>query len=380
VLNRREFAAGVGSVLLAAATRVTGAQDGQAIRDVLRRRVDVEKVTVGMAVCTVTPTHKRFIAYGRERLSNEKQVTAATVFEIASITKIFTSLLLADMVRGSEVSLNDPAARHLPGDFRLPVKDGRQITLTDLATHTSGLPSFPPFPGTAFTPAWYDAVARFSMEDLKAWLNDFQPKRPADAGWEYSNMGYTLLGMALAHRAEKVFEDLLLERVVRPLDLHDTTFRPTADMQPRIAEGHDWKLNPIPPFDLGIWAAAGALRSTPRDLSRFAAAILPGSKLGIARDQEFLLTVRRAAPPIGGVQALGWEALDAPNGGSFVSKDGVSWGQAASIVLDMQKRQAIVVFSNTLPHFTKHTSPSGGGVGAADIARHLLRPSIPLEY
>jgi serine-type D-Ala-D-Ala carboxypeptidase/endopeptidase len=79
---------------------------------------------------------------------------------------------------------------------------------------------------------------------------------------------------------------------------------------------------------------------------------------------------------IGGVQALGWEVLNAP-GGAFVSKDGVTWGQAASMVFDPDRRLAIVVFSNTVPDLRPST-PSGGGVGAADIARHLLRPQIPL--
>jgi CubicO group peptidase (beta-lactamase class C family) len=135
-------------------------------------------------------------------------------------------------------------------------------------------------------------------------------------------------------------------------------------------------LKPTVPLDLGIFVAAGGLRSTPRDLSRFAAAILPGSGSRIEPEGQLLLTVRRAAPQLGGVQALGWEVLDAP-GGPFVSKDGVTWGQAASMVFDPDRRLAIVAFSNTVPDL-RSSSPSGGGVGAADIARHLLRPQLPL--
>jgi D-alanyl-D-alanine-carboxypeptidase/D-alanyl-D-alanine-endopeptidase len=104
----------------------------------------------------------------------------------------------------------------------------------------------------------------------------------------------------------------------------------------RLAEGHDATLKPIPPGDLGIFAlgGSGGLRSTPRDMSRFAAAILPGSGSPIAPVQALLLAIRRpAAPWIRGVQALGWEVHDAP-GGAFVSKDGVTWGQAASMVFD----------------------------------------------
>src|SRR6266516_3869784 len=116
----------MGAALLAGAAKIIKAEDDQSVHHILRHRVDVEKLTVGMAVCTVTAARKGFLAYGRERLSNDHPVTADTVFEIASITKIFTTLLLADMVRRSEVALEDSAARHLPGDFRLPMLDGRQ--------------------------------------------------------------------------------------------------------------------------------------------------------------------------------------------------------------------------------------------------------------
>ncbi len=354
----------------------------EAIRDILRRRVEVEKRTVGLAVCVVTPNRERFVACGRERLGDVRPVTSETVFEIGSVTKVFTALLLADMARRGEVQLDDPVARHLPGDFHVPVVEGRQITLADLATHTSGLPRFPAFPGLPLSASTsFDeiikAMARFSVEDFKAWLADLHPQRPAGAAWEYSNaVGYALLGLALAHRGGRPYETLVQAQVIDRLGLHDTVFHPTPAMGSRLAEGHDAALKPIAPFEIGIFAPAGALRSTPRDMSRFAAAILPGSGSRIAPDEQLLLTVRRPAPPIGGMQALGWEVRDAP-GGAFVSKDGVTAGQAASMVFDPDTRLAIVAFSNTVPDLRSST-PSGGGVGAADIAHHLLRPQIPL--
>jgi serine-type D-Ala-D-Ala carboxypeptidase/endopeptidase len=378
MMNRRGFTTGIGALALVGGAQAIEIDDDEAIRDVLRRRVAVEKRAMGMAVCVVSQNRKRFVAYGRERLSGVHPVTSDTVFEIGSITKVFTALLLADMARRGEVGLDDPIARHLPSDFHLPDLNGHQITLADLATHTSGLPSWPPFSGTPLSPSWLDSMARFSVEDFKAWLAGFHPEPhpPTAAGWWYSNAGYALLGMALAYRGGQPVETLLQARVIKPMGLHDTTFHPTAAMGPRLAEGHDAALKPIPPLDIGIFNAAGALRSTPRDLSRFAAAILPGSGARIAPDAQLLLTVRRPAPWIGGTQALGWEVLDAP-GGAFVSKDGVTWGQAASMVFDPDRRVAIMVFSNAFPDLRSST-PSGGGVGAADVARHLLRPQIPL--
>jgi CubicO group peptidase (beta-lactamase class C family) len=378
MLNRRTFTTGVVAAAIAGTPHALEFDHDDAIRDILKRRVEVEKRAVGMAVSVVMPNRERFVTWGRERLNNDRPVTSQTLFEIGSITKVFTALLLADMARRGELALDDPVSRHLPGDFRLPVVAGRHMTLTDLATHTSGLPRFPPLPGTRGSPAWIEAIPRITLADFKSWLADLRPLRPAGAGWEYSNAGYALLGMALAHRGDRPYEELMKARVIGPLGLQDTVFQPTPAMQKRVAEGHDLALAPVAPLDVGIFVAAGALRSTPDDLSRFAAAILPGSGAAMAPDAQLLLTVRRPAPEISGVQALGWEVLHARAGREFVSKDGVSWGQAASMVFDPDGRAAIVALSNTLPDMRPST-PSGGGIGAADIARHLLRPEIPLD-
>jgi serine-type D-Ala-D-Ala carboxypeptidase/endopeptidase len=168
----------------------------------------------------------------------------------------------------------------------------------------------------------------------------------------------------------------LQARLIDPAGLRDTTFHPTPAMRSRTAEGHDPDLRPLPPFDAGIFIASGGLRSTLRDMARFAAAVLPGSRSPIARDAELLLTVRREARWLGGKQALGWEVLDAP-GGAFVCKDGVTFGQTASMVFDPDRRIAVVALSNTHPDL-RNSTLSGGGIGAADIARHLLRPELPL--
>jgi CubicO group peptidase (beta-lactamase class C family) len=385
MLNRRRvFCSGAAATLVAGAARSWAAKgpdtsDEDAILDILKRRIDVEKRSVGMAACTVNRGRHRFVTWGRERVTSQQPVTPDTVFEIGSVTKVFTALLLANMARRGEVQLDDPVARHLPADFNVPEWKGRPITLADLATHTSGLQRMPPLPGEPLSPAWREAAARFSLADFRAWLAGSHPPPPPEAGgWWYSNAGYALLGLALAHRGGRPFEALLKERVIDAVGgLRSTSFRPTAEMKRHLAGGHDSALVPLAPFEGGIFAAAGALRSSARDLGRFATAILPGSGARIETDAQLLLTVRRPAPWIGGEQALGWEVRNAP-GGSFVGKDGVTYGQAASMVFDPDKRVAIVVLSNTHPDLRPSTL-SGGGVGAADVAQHLLRPQIPMD-
>src|SRR5579871_285322 len=185
MLNRRAFLIAAAAVGVARTVRALEVED-DVISALLRKRVEVEKRSVGMAVCVVTPDHKRLAAWGRERLSDVRPVTSGTVFEIGSITKVFTALLLGEMAQRGEVDLDDPVERHLPSDFHVPELDGRRITLADLATHTSGLRRLPPLSGMPLSPSWLDAVMRFSAEDFKAWLADLRLERAPGAAWEYS--------------------------------------------------------------------------------------------------------------------------------------------------------------------------------------------------
>ena len=127
------------------------------------------------------------------------------------MTKVFTALLLADMAQKNEVALADPAGKYLPAGVKLPERNGRSITLVDLATHTSGLPFMP-----ENAPALNDpAAAKYSVVDLKQYLASYQLKRDIGAEWDYSNIGYWVLSEALASRAGKSYEDLV--RLQEPL-------------------------------------------------------------------------------------------------------------------------------------------------------------------
>jgi len=339
--------------------------------EILHRRVDVQRRSVGMAAAIVTGQRSRIFCAGRERLTSDRKVSGDTVFEIASITKIFTALLLANAVRWGKVAIDDPVTKHLPSDFVLPQRDGRPITLADLATHTSGLPSFPPLERN-------QSLATYSDNDFKAWLASFELTRMPGSQWEYSNAGYTLLGLAIAHRADRSFDEVLQRQLLDPLELHSTFMNPPASAAERLAEGHDRRLKPGPSFDDGIFAPSGGLLSTANDFARFIGALMPGSGSTVEPLQRFLLSMRRPAAASGGQQAIGWEVLPAREG-DFVSKDGVSVFQCASAVIDPIRHLGVIALSNTAAEFrATDTSPSGGGVGAADVARHLLWPSIPL--
>jgi CubicO group peptidase (beta-lactamase class C family) len=378
MMNRRTFILSSCASLAAfhrAEAQTVNVSD-QAIRDILLRRIDVEKRATGMAVGIVERGRRRVIVYGRQDVGDARSVAGNTLFEIGSLTKIFTALLLADMVHRKELQFDDPVDRYLPSGIRTPQSNGRAITLADLATHTSGLPMFPPITGITLRDpsAFFEALARYTVSDLRAWLGSLTMSRDPGARWEYSNVGYGLLGLALANKAGTTYDALLNRRIVGPLRLNDTTLHPDGDATRRLAAGHDPQLAPIPPLDVGIFAPAGALRSTVDNLLSFASAVLPGSRSPLEAPAQLLLSLRRPASAVGGEQALGWDVVTGAD--PFVAKDGVTAGQAASIVLDPPKQTGVVVLSNALP--VKMKAPPDGGVGTADLARHLIRPALPL--
>src|SRR5580765_40037 len=121
------------------------------IRQILADRIDRDRQSVGIVVGVIDARdarNRRVITFGSLEKGDSRPLNGDTIFEIGSVTKVFTSLLLADMVQRGEVALTDPVAKYLPADAKVPERSGRAITLLGRATHTSGLPRLP----TNFTP------------------------------------------------------------------------------------------------------------------------------------------------------------------------------------------------------------------------------------
>lgn len=287
---------------------------------------------------------------GRKVVASDPSLNGQTVFEIGSVTKGFTALLLADGVRRGEVRLTDPVARHLPAGVRLPERNGHPITLLDLATHTAGLPFMPP-------PA----------SEPYRFLAGFPSSRGSD--WDYSNLGYWLLSEALAHRTGTGYQSLLRSRILEPLGLTSTGFAPTPAMQARRARGHDASLRPAPDLaalpDYAWMPAAGGLVSTVDDLLTLLSVALDSGHSPLADDLALTLRSRRPAGKAGEKQALGWSVLDTGKA-PLVFRDGGTLGYASCLAWDPAHRAGVVVLSNQI-------------TGVRDLALHLLRRELPLD-
>lgn len=229
-----------------------------------------------------------------------------TIFEIGSVTKVFTATVLADMVEEGLVAFNDPVQRYLPERVRLPVR-GRPITLGDLATQTSGLPRLPKGLVRLSPRQRRNPYAGFTDAHLERAIVGTRLRDNPGEKVRYSNFGFGLLGDVLALRAGQSYEQLVRERICAPLRVVDTNISIPAQALPRFADGHNRRGQKVPHWDLPALAGAGAFRSTVADLLRFLELQLrpPATRLGRAA----LATHEPRARPGRLSQGLGWAGL-----------------------------------------------------------------------
>lgn len=327
------------------------------IHGVLKRRIDQEHRTVGIVAGVIDPSGRRVVSYGSLEKGGARKVDGDTLFEIGSVTKVFTSLLLADMVRRGEVALDDPVAKYLPAGTKVPERGGKQITLVDLATHTSGLPRLPTNmeprdPGNPY--ADYDAAR------LYAFLAGYQLPRDIGSRFEYSNLGAGLLGHALSRRAGMDYETLVRTRITEPLHMDSTAITLTPALKARLATGYDPNLAPVSNWDLGVLQGAGALRSTANDLLKLLAAELGYIPTPLKPDMDAMLATLRGAGAPKAEQALGWQVFGFPQG-EIVNHNGGTGGYRTYLAFDPKRRLGVVVLSN-----------SESVMGVDDIGAYLM--------
>lgn len=199
---------------------------------------------------------------GQRRVFTYGAAKADSLFEIGSLSKTFTGLMLARMAAEGMVRLDEPVRDLLPaGTVAKPA--GQEITLLDLATHHSGLP---PMPANFYPADRSNPFADYGSPQLYAYLASHGVAKPSEAAFLYSNLGVGLLGQALSVRAAKSYADLLREEITGPLGMTDTVVKLSAAQRARFPQGYDEKHSPVPAWDFDALAGAGAIRSTAGDM------------------------------------------------------------------------------------------------------------------
>jgi CubicO group peptidase (beta-lactamase class C family) len=328
------------AVLAVLVARPIGQDQRDPLRSALAKRIDEVRQGTGTVVGLLTAEGRSFSVYGRTGVGRP-QVTADTIFEIGSITKVFTAFLLASMVERGEVALDDPVRKYLPASVRVPSRGGKEISLVDLATHTSGLPrdSVAVGPNSDATP-----YAGYTEGDLYAFLGDYRLRRDPGARWEYSNVGMGLLGHALALRAGVSYEDLLRRLIFEPLGMTNTAITFDAEQLSRRATGYNRVLSPLPPWSGGAIAPAGDVNSTATDMLTFGAAVIdPQSPWAGVFARMTSVRRRHEEPRL--QHALGWD-LFRLGANEILGKSGTTFGFQARFIVDTTRKRVVVAWIN----------------------------------
>ena len=341
------------------ALSVAEAVDSQELHKILKDAVENRR-TVGIVVGIVDANSQIISSYGKTA-NGGRDVDGQSVFEIGSISKVFTTTLLADMVQRGEVSLDDPVSKYLPKNVTMPARGGKVITLLDLATHRSGLPRLPDNikPADPLNP-----YADYTYEKLFDFLSHYTLSRDIGQSYEYSNLGVGLLGEVLARRAGKSYEALLTERIFRPLDMNSSGLVLRPEMSARLAMGHSAGLVQVKNWDFDALAGAGAIRSTVTDMLKFVAANMGLEASPLAKAMAMARQDLKDTTIPGMRIGLAWHLMTRPDT-VIVWHNGGTGGYHSFAGFDLKKGLGVVVLSNSANSID-------------DIGFHILDDRLPL--
>ncbi len=332
-----------------------------AVLAIITQRV-AEKRSAGIVVGMVDASGRtRIVAYG-DPGPGQPPLDGQSVFEIGSISKVFTATLLAQMVLEKKVALDDPAQKFLPATVRMPTRNGKQITLGMLSTQNSGLPRLP---SNLRPKDFTNPYADYTVQHLYDFLSSYTLPRDPGEQFEYSNLGVGLLGHVLSLAAGTSYEALVRDRIFSPLRMTNSAITLSPWMTSHLALGHDDQGKVVPLWDLPTLAGAGAIRSTTDDMLKFMAANLHTERGAMGQAMAFAHEVRASAGAPTVSIGLNWITRRA-GADTIVWHNGGTGGYRTFAGFVKSTGMAVVVLTNS------------GNAGADDIGMHLLAPTLPL--
>jgi serine-type D-Ala-D-Ala carboxypeptidase/endopeptidase len=294
-----------------------------------------------LVIGIVNGDRQEILGFGSSADDRKREPDGATVYEIGSVTKTFTALLLADAVQRGETSLDQPVQKLLPA-YKIPSSGSRTITLLDVATQSSGLPRLPDnlLPKDLANP-----YADYTTADLKKFLAGYHLQRAPGEHYEYSNLGFGLLGQALSENTGMPYVDLVRRRITSALGMNDTAIALTPAQTARFALGHDAQGKPVPAWDLGVFEGAGALRSSAYDLLVYVRAHMHPPAGPLSKALAEVTRPQRATDRDSAKIGLAWQ-IESRQGQTIVWHNGMTGGSASFVGFNADGSRGVVVLTN----------------------------------
>jgi CubicO group peptidase (beta-lactamase class C family) len=318
-----------------------------------------EGLNPSIVVGIIDANGPQYHSYGLTR-EGGSPVNEHSLYEIGSITKVFTATLLAQEILAKKMKVDDPIKSYLPKSVKVPVYagGGPEITLGHLSDHTSALPGFP----TNYTPTNPDnPFEGITQEIIYDFISDYSLTREVGSQYEYSNLAVALLGNIIAQSEKMPYEELVIKNICQPLHMKETAITLTPGMKDHLAYGHAMG-GEMSNWDLGAMSPAGALKSSVHDMLIFLAANMGLEKTKLLEAFQLTHQQRHAN---GNRMGLGWHIANGTDEDIFWHTGGTG-GYLTFCGFKQGEQRGVVVLTNA-------------DTGAEDIGFHLLDAASPLR-
>ena len=301
--------------------------------------------SVGAIVGVITKGRNYIYSYGETKLGNKTLPDTNTIFEIASVTKTFTALLVAlEAVRGI-INLDAPINKYLPSNIPFQGYNGKPVLIKHLASHTSSLPLLPTNINQQipiFDP--HNPFKNYRRENLYSFLKSYKYIFPPGKKFLYSNLGAGLLGNILENVSKISYEALLQKEICKPLNLKNTMALMPVEKIKQMAQGYNQQKQAVPAWDFKVLAGAGAIRSCIGDILKYASIFLAPP------NEDFKNAITLCEKIVfnadGHTIGLGWQLLNIGKRNIYFH-NGQTEGFTSFISYDKEKQSAVILLTNT---------------------------------
>ncbi len=327
------------------------------IIETIEKRI-LNEFTPSVAIALIDSSGTYYFNFGKTEVGGE-EVDENTIYEIGSISKVFTGILLAQQILDGDLNMEDRINDLLPDSVKVPVIGETEIALGNLTDHTSGLPRMP----TNFAPANpNNPYADYSVNQMYEFISSYEPTREVGSQYEYSNLAQGLLGHLLANKRNTSYEELMIDVIADPLGMDDTRIDFTDRMKENLAFGHsDGEV--VENWDIPTLAGAGAIRSSTSDMARFISANLGYLDTPLIDAMNLSHDVRHDKAGAMSV-AMGWHIKKGENG-DVIWHNGGTGGYRTFAGFVKETGEGVVVLTNS-------------SQGSDDIGFRLLDPGSEL--
>lgn len=309
--------------------------------DSLLRPFILQPNTVGVSIAVLIGDKKYYYNYGEVEKGSGIVPKQSTIYEIGSISKTFTAILLADAVSKGKVKLDDPVNKYLPDSVPAITYNGTPVTILSMINHSSGIPRMPG--NFDIDAAFNDPYRNYDNKKLYSFYKSFKPTRKAGDEYEYSNLAVGTIGMILENVNGTNYENLLFKTICGPLGMHDTREYLRAQDSARFAKGYD-NGQYAAPWNFKAFMGAGGIRSTAEDMLLYAQAQLGTATSPLNNDIQITHkpTFTKGATTV----AMGWHIIK-PGDDELLFHNGGTGGYRSYLAVNPKKKFAVVMLSNT---------------------------------